>query len=211
MTTGATDNGETWFTRQLHIAHERTKDLPDYDDGGLCMTATARTGATDSPPNALPAPLEDKPQRLRSGAYALCFAASLPQLQAVARKQGYALAVHGSMATDFDLIACPWTEEATDAETLAAALCECVGGHVRLLEGRLIGRNPGWKPHGRLAYSFYLSKTPDGLTSYGPYLDLSIMPRTTPWLTPAEDSEGDGPGGVGSGMWTSKVCEEDSR
>jgi len=195
-------------------------NLPDTD-GTLAMTATAAPGDTDSPPKPLPAPLEDKPQRLRSGAYALCFAASLPQLQSVARKHGYALAVHGSMATDFDLIACPWTEEATDAQTLAAALCECVGGHVRLLEGRLIGRNPGWKPHGRLAYSFYLSKTPDGLTSYGPYLDLSIMPLRRDGehydnedsrkserlfeqlmadrqaMVPAEDSDGDGPSGSG--------------
>lgn len=120
--------------------------------------------------------IDEKPQRLRSGAYALCFAVSLPQLQAVARKLGYALAIHGSMATDLDLIAAPWSEDAVSAEELAEALRECVGGHMRLLDGKPIDHNPSWKPHGRLAYTFYFSKTDDG-TSYGPYLDLSIMPR----------------------------------
>lgn len=124
------------------------------------------------------ASLPEKPQRMRSTAYALVFAFSLPTLQKVAREHGYALGVHGSMATDLDLIACPWTEDATSAEDLAEALRHCIGGHTRLELGQPIDHSPAPKPHGRQAYTFYVNKTEDEKpTSYGPYLDLSIMPR----------------------------------
>src|SRR4051812_2987278 len=43
-------------------------------------------------------------------------------MREVARTHGYALAVHGSVNRDIDLIACPWVAEATDAETLYIAL-----------------------------------------------------------------------------------------
>lgn len=117
-----------------------------------------------------------KPQRLRSTAYALTYAAALPQLQAVAREHGYALAVHGSMATDLDLIAAPWTEEATDAETLIEALRAAIGGAIR--DETEFYHNPARRPHGRLAWSIY----PDAESaqhSDGPYLDVSVMPRAS--------------------------------
>jgi hypothetical protein len=106
---------------------------------------------------------------MRSGAYALCFAASLPQLQAEARKCGYALAVHGSMATDLDLIACPWTEEAWEPQKLVDLLTEIVDGRCY----SDIDPNPTSRPHGRLAWSIYFNRN---LRS-GPYIDISVMPR----------------------------------
>lgn len=111
----------------------------------------------------------------RSTDYALGLVSGLPQLRSIARGLGYALAVHGSMARDFDLIAVPWTPEAVTADELADVICQTVNGHVRKLEGQIIDHNPGLKPHGRKAYSFYLCEF-EG-SSYGPYIDLSVMPR----------------------------------
>ena len=106
---------------------------------------------------------------MRSTAYALIYAASLPKLQNVAREHGYALAVHGSMATDLDLIAAPWVEDAVPAIVLIQALRDAIGGFI--FHEKENDYNPTWKPHGRLAWSIYLQ---DG---DGPYLDISVMPR----------------------------------
>ena len=112
-------------------------------------------------------------QRNAAPAYALAFAVALPRLQAVAREHGYALAVHGSMATDFDLIACPWKTEATSAETLIEALRIEVEG---VLAERTWDTNPSIRPHGRLAWAIY--PPGDGaITHIGPYFDVSVMPR----------------------------------
>lgn len=108
--------------------------------------------------------------RNRNPAYAIVFAYALPTLQRIAREHGYALAVHGSMATDFDLIACPWIDEASDPAVLAEAIRYAVHGH----ENPQFP-NPEKKPHGRVAWTFYVNQH-EGL-SYGPYIDLSIMPR----------------------------------
>lgn len=122
-----------------------------------------------------------KPQRLLCQSYALVYAALLPELQRVAREHGYALAVHGSMATDLDLIAAPWTPEATDAETLAEAMREHLHGHFppasrKVGETWTIVPNPEDKPHGRRAWSIHCS--PSETPVHSPcYIDLSVMPR----------------------------------
>jgi hypothetical protein len=99
-----------------------------------------------------------------------------------ARQLGYALAVHGTLKRDIDLIACPWTPEAVDARTLAEALQavarEHNGGlafHKPSETGEFFLRGcPGLKPWGRLVWSYHLGG--------GPYIDLSVMPRTPePW------------------------------
>ena len=123
--------------------------------------------------------MSDNSRRLRSTAYGLAYAASLPRLQEVAREHGYALAAHGSMATDFDLIAAPWTKDATDAETLIEALRESVNGVIRD-ESRWL-HNPETKPHGRLAWSIYPRPAdPHAAFDFEPYLDVSVMPRRFP-------------------------------
>ncbi len=93
------------------------------------------------------------------------YAALYPLLREVARQHGYALALHGSLAKDLDVVAVPWTEDASDDVTLLRALVNRAGG---LLSGNEAAR--GIKPHGRRAYTIHL---PDG----GGYIDLSVMPR----------------------------------
>lgn len=93
------------------------------------------------------------------------YAYMLPQLIMAARSVGYALAVHGSMRRDLDLVAVPWVEGAGTHEQLLDALCEVVG-----FEREPPARSgPTEKPLGRRAYVIHLST--------GVYIDLSVTPR----------------------------------
>lgn len=113
----------------------------------------------------------------------------------VARKHGYALAAHGSMVTDFDLIAVPWTEQAIEAEELM----QHIMSHLDAVDyrGLLVRDCSSWandkqidqmvknerersgeprgpfdcalKPHGRKAWNLYMAA--------GVKIDLSVMPK----------------------------------
>jgi hypothetical protein len=99
------------------------------------------------------------------------YATLLPPLSEAARSVGYALAVHGSMSRDLDVVAVPWTDEAADPRTLIAALMAICGGDLGRVNGA--GKRvdlPEAKPHGRLAWVIFL---PGGEA----YIDLSVMPR----------------------------------
>ena len=106
----------------------------------------------------------------------MCFyAALLPKLQEVARRHGYALPVHGSLQRDLDVVAVPWTDDASDPVALIKALAERAGGFIP--EGQA---KTGLKPHGRLAVTIYLG-------GQGGYIDLSVMPRAA-LAEPTEDT-----------------------
>lgn len=85
-----------------------------------------------------------------------------------AKRAGYAVAVHGSLARDLDLVAVPWAETAVAPEELVRRLMEAIGGEYTLGQ-----QNPAIKPHGRLAYAINLHPT-------GMYVDLSVMPPVAP-------------------------------
>lgn len=95
-----------------------------------------------------------------------------------ARRLGYALAVHGSLARDIDLVAIPWTGEAVSARALAETLgrtIERINGVAYRKENEdteyFLRGTPGAKPHGRLGWVWHLG---------GTYIDLAVMPRTDP-------------------------------
>lgn len=100
-------------------------------------------------------------------------------LRAAARAHSYALAVHGSLARDIDLIAVPWELGASEAPALIEALRACteeiLGGAVFIINDLAAGprdyvrRSPEPKPHGRLGWSIYIGGAPF-------YLDVSVMP-----------------------------------
>ena len=100
------------------------------------------------------------------------YASLYPVLRQAAREHGYALALHGSLTKDLDVLAVPWVEGASDPVTLAHAVCEAAGGFIELRID--LGQNPKQMPHGRLAWTIQLG-------SNGGYVDLSVMPprRTT--------------------------------
>jgi len=83
-----------------------------------------------------------KPQPSYAPVYA---AACYPDLARIAREHGYALAVHGSLQRDFDIIAIPWAEVVTTHEALIASICEQTAF-------REVGQ-PENKLHGRVAYT----------------------------------------------------------
>ena len=79
----------------------------------------------------------------------------------IARKHGYALAVHGSLQRDFDLIAVPWVENPNSPEEFI----EEITSTFTIDE---IGE-PTLKPHGRVARTVVIG--------FGQCaLDLSFMP-----------------------------------
>jgi len=93
----------------------------------------------------------------------IAYVLHVPRLTETARQHGYALAVHGSLQRDLDLIAVPWSEVASSPEDLIMALCQRVGGFMMPNEEAME------KPHGRKAWIIHLGA--------GLYIDLSIMPR----------------------------------
>lgn len=103
----------------------------------------------------------------RSHVHAHAYTYLLPYIAKVAREKGYAIAVHGSMQRDLDIIAAPWTDEAVPAEELINAIIDEIGGF-----SNTIADQPTMKPHGRKAWSLYLTHC------FGPYLDISVMPRS---------------------------------
>ncbi|HNP65938.1 MAG TPA: hypothetical protein PKH39_18565 [Woeseiaceae bacterium] len=87
-------------------------------------------------------------------------------IQIIGRASGYALAIHGSMKRDLDVIAVPWTQKAVKAETLVTRLCEALD------LGFSADNNPTQKPHGRRCWTLVTLNSSTG------YMDLSVMPRT---------------------------------
>ena len=102
---------------------------------------------------------------MKSPTIAPAYACLYPGLAEIARTHGYALAIHGSVSTDLDLIAVPWTDEASSAEIVAQA----IRAHAAacLTQG-CSGGNPEQKPHGRLAWHLGIEA--------GACIDLSVMP-----------------------------------
>jgi hypothetical protein len=84
-----------------------------------------------------------------------------PKLAEIARKHGYAMAVHGSLASDMDLICIPWVEN----PGTPFDVCEEI---ISTFDIRLIGNGPTKKLHNREVWTISLSGSA--------YLDLSFMP-----------------------------------
>lgn len=91
-------------------------------------------------------------------------AALYPDLCKIFQKHGYALAVHGSLARDFDVIAIPWVETPSSPDDIIAEV-------LKTFAADIIGE-PGIKPHGRIAHTLSLGF---GYCS----MDLSFMPTSS--------------------------------
>lgn len=102
------------------------------------------------------------------------YAVTYAEIRIVARQHGYALALHGSLCRDLDVVAIPWTENASDEITLVKAICEAAGGVLNDTDDPRIN-----KPHGRRAHIIHLL----GRSATVPpneratYIDLSVMPK----------------------------------
>ena len=90
----------------------------------------------------------------------------LPPMRLAARGAGYAIAVHGSLQRDIDLVAIPWTTDAQAADELVERLNGVIAGVL----GRACQLGE-WseKPHGRRALTI--------ITPGDAEIDLSVMPK----------------------------------
>lgn len=98
------------------------------------------------------------------------FLSQLPEIREAARKLGYAIGLHGSLARDFDLIAAPWTDEAASDWELAQAIKKITG----CVRWRVLPTDGHKKPHGRRVYCFDWDH--DNYDNSN-YIDLSVLPR----------------------------------
>lgn len=76
---------------------------------------------------------------------------------------GYALAIHGSVMRDLDVVAVPWTEDASEPQELVDAFAKAIAFlHV--------DEKPEVKLHGRMVWTLAFPGTC--------FVDLSIMPKS---------------------------------
>ncbi len=103
-------------------------------------------------------------QEVTTNGRAVFYTILWPRFRQAAIDCGWALGLHGSMASDMDMMAMPWVEEAAPVEDLVKALSDCIGEtiwkehHFTPFYG---------KPHGRIVYT---------LSIYADFhIDLSCM------------------------------------
>lgn len=111
------------------------------------------------------------------------YASYLPSLMKIAQKSGYALAVHGSMTRDLDLIAVPWVKNAYTPESLVMVLEESLVGERHSRSWWKLHSDTADKPFGRIAYVIPFAELANDFETPGhrhAYIDLSVMPPADP-------------------------------
>jgi hypothetical protein len=107
---------------------------------------------------------------MKHASFAPAYVAFYPALAEIARKHGYALAVHGSVERDMDLLAAPWTDKAASAEVLMRTIAEYATSVLSaMFSSATTVVGPEAKPHGRTAWSIIIGN--------GSVIDLSVMPH----------------------------------
>lgn len=92
---------------------------------------------------------------------------------------GWALGLHGSLNSDMDIMAMPWTEDAKTADEMVFALSRCFTGNPFASD---YATNRSGKPNGRTVYT---------MTIWGNfYLDINVIqpPATQPDASPCARS-----------------------
>lgn len=107
--------------------------------------------------------------KVQGAANRVLLEAVLPTIRSAARNQGYAVAVHGSLDRDIDLIAVPWREGAMNADSLL----ETIRGAITGVVGNCTKHGEAWtnKPHGRMATTLLVYCGENYIQ-----IDLSVMP-----------------------------------
>jgi len=100
---------------------------------------------------------------MKSANYAPAYCALYPALAEITRKHGYALAIHGTLGRDMDLICIPWVERPGEPSAVVEEITGTFAIHV-------IGGPPTQKPHGREAWTISIGHGECAI-------DLSFMPR----------------------------------
>lgn len=106
------------------------------------------------------------------GSLVCIYSQILPRIRAAAKELGYAVAIHGTLTRDLDLLAVPWVDEAAEPMTLVNMIRDSVGGYVigdRTDERGYISEHPTDQPHGRMSWNICWGGKA--------LIDLSVMPR----------------------------------
>jgi hypothetical protein len=99
---------------------------------------------------------------MKPSSYAPMYCALYPQLAEISRKHGYAMAVHGSLQRDMDLICIPWVDQPSEPKAVVDEI-------VSTFAIRTIGE-PDTTFHGRERWTVSVG--------FGEcFIDLSFMPR----------------------------------
>lgn len=99
---------------------------------------------------------------MKDANYAPMYCALYPKLAEITRSHGYALAVHGTLARDMDLICIPWRSIPSEPSQVVKEITETF--HIRTIG------EPEAKEHGREAWTITVG--------FGEcFIDLSFMPR----------------------------------
>lgn len=119
------------------------------------------------------------PPVARAAAKALCEAildGIIEDVRRVARGAGYAIAVHGSVANDIDLIAIPWVERVATPDELLDRVSAVIAGKVGSCNPARFGgpNDDGWRdmPHGRRAINLTVFHGLFGHVT----IDFGVMP-----------------------------------
>lgn len=106
------------------------------------------------------------------GSLVCIYSQILPRIRAAAKELGYAIAIHGTMTRDLDLIAVPWIEDAAEPAALVKMIAESVSGYIigdRTDERGHVSEHPHEQPHGRMSWNICWGGKA--------FIDLSVMPR----------------------------------
>jgi len=95
--------------------------------------------------------------------YAPVYAGLYPELAEIARRHGYAMAVHGSFAKDADLVCIPWVDDAAEPQAVVDAIIS------KFVMSRVPG-DPRIREHGRVVYTLIIAAP-------GCFIDLSFTLR----------------------------------
>lgn len=97
---------------------------------------------------------------MKPASIAPLYCALYPAVAEICRKHGYALAIHGSMGRDFDLICVPWSEQVSAPEAVLKDIT------TEFAVGKPLTKN-----HGRLSYAVSIS--------FGEcFFDMSFLPSS---------------------------------
>jgi hypothetical protein len=102
---------------------------------------------------------------MKAANYSPVYCALYPQLAEITRSHGYALAVHGSMARDFDIVCIPWRDNPSPPQIVVDEITTRFA--IRQIHGWTV------KHHGREVCTLSIG--------FGEcFADLSFMPRAEP-------------------------------
>lgn len=106
------------------------------------------------------------------GSLVCIYSQILPRIREAGKNLGYAIAIHGTMTRDLDLLAVPWIEDAAEPSALVKVIADEVSGYIigdRTDERGYVSDHPHEQPHGRMSWNICWGGKA--------FIDLSVMPR----------------------------------